>query len=91
MIRSSSKRWPILCAAAHGVFEQHGQAGGAEAGGGFRESESERGEPMFERLIFVIARMQYQVFRADGFGAIQFAAKGGDGFLRGFPGRAMRG
>jgi len=62
-------------ATAHGVFEQHSEARSAEAGRGCREPESEGREPVFKRLVFVIARMQYEVFGANGFGAVEFAAK----------------
>ncbi len=70
-----------LVASAGGVFEEHGQTGGAEFSGGFGESECEGGESVFERLVFVIAGVDDEVVGADGFGTVEFAAERGDGFL----------
>jgi len=69
-----------LVAAADGVFEQHGEAGSREAGGGFSETEGEGGEALFEGLAFEVAGVKDEVVGGDGIGAVEFAAEGGDGF-----------
>ncbi len=69
-----------LVAAADGVFEEHGEGRGAEPGGSFGEAEGEGGEALFEGLTFEVAGVEDEVIGGYDFGAIEFAAEGGDGF-----------
>ncbi len=68
-------------AASYCVFEKHGQAGGTESRGGFGEAQCERRKTLFERLVFIVTRMEDKIVCADGFGAVKFATEGCDRLL----------